>query len=172
MNALSWNVKGLGARPKRSSLRKLIRTNYAQIVFVQETKCEEINPKLIKTIWNNPDVEWRCQPSTGNPGGILSMWNSKFFIMDSCRIERNWLAITGRMGNFVFNCSLINIYNLCNLEERIQVWNAIYLFGQELGLPCLILGDFNETMQKSERGSQLLSTTGEKNSGSLSKRRN
>lgn len=160
MIGISWNIRGLNSRIKRSSLRKLIIQNDPHFVFIQETKMEVCNSKIIKSMWNAPNIEWLFSPSVGNSGGLITMWNGDFFKSSSHRIERNWIAICGLLPSCHFNGTLINIYNPCLKDERAIIWNDIIDFHSMLSYPCLLLGDFNEVLDPLERGSQVASQTG------------
>lgn len=46
------------------------------------------------------------------------------------------------------------------MEERKEIWKEIYDFQRTKNLPCLIIGDFNETISPHDRGSQRLSQQG------------
>lgn len=154
MIVLSWNIRGLGARIKRSALRKLIASHQPRFVFIQESKKETINPKFIASIWKNSDVNWCASPSNGNSGGLLSMWDSTSFSMQSTLTGRNWIALIGLFPDSDFKCFLLNIYNPCLAHERELVWDEITKLWESLKLPCLIIGDFNEVLSPLDRGSQ------------------
>lgn len=160
MIVFSWNCRGLGARVKRSQIKKLINLHSPSFTFVQETKIESFHPKLIKSIWNDTDVSWYSSPSIGNSGGLLSLWNHSFFKMTSCRVERNWIALSGIISNLSFHCTVINIYNPCNVDSRKEVWETLIDLWNSTNLPMLIIGDFNEILSPSERGSQAFSQEG------------
>ena len=160
MIVVSWNCRGLGARVKRSQVRKYSHTHNPSFIFIQETKCESLNPKLIKSIWSDDDVSWFSSPSIGNSGGLLSLWKQSFFIMESCRVERSWIALSGIIPSHDFHCIIVNIYNPCSIEGRAEVWESITEFWKLSNLPILIIGDFNEVLSPHERGSQNVSQEG------------
>ena len=160
MIGVSWNVRGLNARIKKSSLRKLIKSHAPHFVFIQETKMESFNPKIIKSLWNDANVEWLFSPSIGNSGGLLSMWKSDFFQMNLHSVNNNWIAIGGHFPSLNFSGVMINIYNPCNRESRANIWSAISEFLNSINSPCLLLGDFNEILEPLDRGSQLGSQGG------------
>lgn len=153
MSVFSWNIRGLGGRPKRSALRKHIASINPSFVFVQETKMENISLKIIRSIWNMDEIEWIFSPSIGNSGGILSLWNSSLFEKESSITNRHWTAIKGTFTSPKFECILINIYNSCLAATRVDVWKEITDYWSRHSLPCLIIGDFNDVLKASERGS-------------------
>lgn len=160
MIVLSWNIRGLGARIKRSSLRKLISSKNPAFVFIQETKMENIEKKVIRTCWRADNLLWASSPSRGNSGGLLSIWSPDFFKVESHRIDQNWIALCGCIISKDFRCILINIYNPCSVELRKKIWCDIEEYRYSLDLPCLIMGDFNEILHLDDRGSQWASHAG------------
>lgn len=105
MTVISWNIRGLTARVKRSSLRKLITKYNPKFVFIQETKMETMSMKMLNTFWKLSEAEWAISPSRGNSGGILAIWNSSTFNMKSKVVEQNWIAITGVIPTLNFECT-------------------------------------------------------------------
>lgn len=88
------------------------------------------------------------------------MWDSSLFHMNSYEVRMHWIAITGTVIASNFNCVLVNIYNPCQVESRAEVWREVHHFWELIQLPCLLIGDYNETLSSDERGSQLLITNG------------
>lgn len=160
MNIISWNVRGLGAKIKRSSIRRMVNKKNPSFLLLQETKLEEIDQKLIRTCWTSDDFDWCFSPSVGKSGGILSAWDKKKFILEAKRIEKHWIAIWGEISSNNFRCLVINIYNPCNVDLRCNVWVEISEFWNEMNIPCQIMGDFNEVTSPSDRGSQVASIPG------------
>ena len=160
MILISWNVRGLNARIKKSSLRKLISSHDPKFIFIQETKIETFNSKNINSIWKDSNVEWLFSPSNGNSGGLLTLWKKDFFVMESHKIEKNWIAIVGSIPSLKFKGCLINVYNPCCREERVVIWDDLVKFHENPIPPSLFLGDFNEVLNPSERGSSQVSQSG------------
>nr|CCA66235.1 hypothetical protein [Beta vulgaris subsp. vulgaris] len=160
INILSWNIRGLGARIKRSALRKMISIHNPLFITIQETKLGEIDPKLIRSIWNSNEVAWTFSPADGNAGGILTLWSKTFITVSSSHVSKNWIAVRGTISHLNWDCSLISIYNPCSVEERAVVWGEILEFWTTSKLPCLIIGDFNETLASNDRGSLAISQSG------------
>ena len=160
MIVLSWNVRGLNAKIKRSALRKIISHHNPHFIFVQETKLENFTPKYIKSIWNLDDIGWIHSPSDGNSGGLLTMWRNDYFTLESSRIDRNWIAIMGSFPSLSFVGCLVNVYNPCDIGARSDCWTALSNLWTESQSPSLYLGDFNEVLAPNERGSQIISNLG------------
>lgn len=113
MILLSWNVRGLGAKIKRSVLRKIILTHEPWFSFIQETKLETLSPIIIRSIWKCNDLNLHISPSIGNSGGLISFWRESKFQCEFHHCNRNWIAVGGCLVNSNFQCLLINSYNSC-----------------------------------------------------------
>lgn len=157
---LSWNIRGLGARVKRSALRKLINMHDPHFIAIQESKLEEVSSKLIRTVWKGCDIDWIFSPSVGNSGGIISLWSKSYLNVSTSHITRNWVAIHGTLLSGNHECMIINVYNPCTIDARAIVWREISDHIKESNVPCIIMGDFNEVLDVSNRGSQQASYAG------------
>lgn len=160
MIIISWNIRGLNARVKKSSLRKLISRHDPKFIFLQETKMESLNPKTIRSIWNSDDIDWLFIPSIGNSGGLLSMWKIDYFSLTSHKSENNWIALNGKIPSKNFQGVLVNVYNPCCRVSRSKVWTSISDYWAESQSPMLMVGDFNEVLDPSDRGSGISSQLG------------
>lgn len=76
MKILSLNIKGLGDRTKRKRLRSLIAKGKFDCVYLQETKCSEINKQTIEGFWGGGEFDWVAKGAVGLSGGLLIVWNS------------------------------------------------------------------------------------------------
>lgn len=159
MIILSWNIRGVGARIKRRSLKKLLNKHEPWVTFVQESKMEALPPKDARSMWNCADVGICISPSHGNSGGLITLWKKSHFKLSSLRVERNWIAIEGTLITESFNCTLVNICNSCDASVRANTWNEISEYCMASQYPCLIAGNFNEILDPSERGSNTIDYT-------------
>lgn len=160
MIIISWNLRGLNARIKKSQLRKLISRQDPKFVFIQETKIEHFSPLTIKTIWNADDIDWLFTPSTGNSGGLLSMWKPEYFKLMSQKVENNWIALYGEIPSINFRGVLVNLYNPVCRISRSNVWQSLSEYWNEMQSPMLVIGDFNEVLGPNDRGSSAFSHSG------------
>lgn len=160
MIILSWNVRGLNARIKKSTLRKLINTHKLNFVFIQETKMESLNPKFLKSLWNENGITTSLSPSIGNSGGLITLRQEDYFAVESMRIKRNWIALCRSILSLNFKVCIINVYNPCDPDERVVIWSQLTKYWSLINLPSLFLRDFNEVLQPNERGSHIVSQKG------------
>lgn len=77
MKILSWNVRGLGSRERRSIVKQVIRMQKATVVLIQESKINSGEDMVVKDIWGAAYVKWANLSSIGVPGGILVLLDSR-----------------------------------------------------------------------------------------------
>lgn len=111
MILLSWNACGLGAKPKRMVLKKMISKFDPWFVFLQ----------AYRSLWNCSSVDHCLSPFVGSSGGLISLWQTHLFKIDSCTIKRNWIAVEGLLCSFNFKCIIVNVYNPCSVSLRAGV---------------------------------------------------
>ena len=160
MILFSWNANGLGAKPKRMILKKHISKLDPWFLLIQETKLEHLLPTTLSYLWNSPNSLHCLSPSVGNSGGLLSLWKTQHFKLESSSTHRNWIALKGTLCALNFKCIIINIYNPCCSSLRAGVWQELIDHYSDSPSPILIIGDFNEVLSPMDRGSQSLDTNG------------
>ncbi|KAM1105783.1 hypothetical protein ACFX13_002765 [Malus domestica] len=77
MKIISWNVRGLGSRQKRLTLKQQFRRLQPNIIILQETKKTSIDRRLVVSVWGSRFKEWIFAPAQGSSGGIAVIWNTK-----------------------------------------------------------------------------------------------
>ncbi|XP_022154822.1 uncharacterized protein LOC111021983 [Momordica charantia] len=60
MKILSWNVRGINGYKKRLKVKKTIMKSNPDVVLLQETKLQQIDRIIIKSLWSSKDVGWAC----------------------------------------------------------------------------------------------------------------
>lgn len=61
----------------------LIKKRKPDMLFVQETKLENIDKYAIQRIWGNGDMDFVCSNAIGSSGGLLTIWRKDFFKVDN-----------------------------------------------------------------------------------------
>lgn len=74
MKILSWNVRGLGARSKRALIKDLICSVNHDIAILQESWLNQIDRRIVKSIWSSRHIAWLALNAINSAGGILIMW--------------------------------------------------------------------------------------------------
>ncbi|KAK8681047.1 hypothetical protein V6N13_053454 [Hibiscus sabdariffa] len=95
MRVLCWNVRGLGVKSKQSMIRKTTSRNKVEMVFLQETKKEEILELEVGRLWYDDNFCFVTAPSSGKSGGLITIWDvSKFKLHQSIGNPR-YILISG-----------------------------------------------------------------------------
>lgn len=150
MKILSWNIRGLGKKEKRSKIKKMVRDRGVDILFLQETKLKSTNSFFINSIWGHSDFGFMEVDSNESSGGLLCVWNSNLFkLMEVCS-NRNFLLLSGICGSD-FSCILINVYGPCIATERGKLWDTISSLRVHYPAPWCLGGDLNEIRNTEER---------------------
>lgn len=120
----------------------MITKNSSDIVILTETKLENINRHLIKSIWSSISIAWTYIKASRSAGGIIILWDS----LSQEAIE----AIEGKFTISVnFKCSdgynwwLSGVYGPASRRNRIDFWNELYLLKDFCGPNWMLGGDFN-----------------------------
>ena len=68
---LSWNIRGVNNSDKRKVIKNLIRTNKVDLVCLQETKVQEMNNDMVRSLGVSRFRNWIALNAEGSAGGIL-----------------------------------------------------------------------------------------------------
>ena len=66
---LSWNVRGVNDSDKRKVIKNLIRTNKVDLVCLQETKVQEMNFDMVRSLGVGRCLDWVAMNAEGSGGG-------------------------------------------------------------------------------------------------------
>ena len=74
---LSWNVRGVNDRNKRSSIKALIRAQKVDLVCLQETKMSQMSLGVVRSLGVGRFLDWGVLNARGAAGGVLVFWDKK-----------------------------------------------------------------------------------------------
>ena len=77
LKILSWNVRGLNDRRKRSIVKNLLRDWKCDVICLQETKLTGMDRQMVGNLWSCPFVDWVSLDAVQTVGGILLMWDRR-----------------------------------------------------------------------------------------------
>ena len=81
---ISWNVRGVNDPDKRKVIKNFLRRFRADLVCLQDTKVQEMNSALVRSLGVGRRLNWKVLDTDGSAGGILLLWdNSRISLMDS-----------------------------------------------------------------------------------------
>ncbi|KAK8644373.1 hypothetical protein V6N13_123682 [Hibiscus sabdariffa] len=151
MRVLSWNVRGLGSSVKRMAIRKVLQKHSVELVFLLETKLEQISDELVKGIWWTDSFSFIASPSTGLSGGILVIWELGRFDICESRIDRNFILMSGDWRIESWKCDMVVIYAPCEVNAQLDLWRRLGEMVSALTAPVCCGGDFNVVLSLEER---------------------
>ncbi|PWA48326.1 RNA-directed DNA polymerase, eukaryota [Artemisia annua] len=143
--------EGLGGLDKVSWLNKLKKENGVDFLAVQETKDESLSKFEGSSIWGNKNFGLEFVGSTGQSGGILSMWDKGRFLLISSSKARNYLLVSGRIKGSNELVNIINVYAPQGVVAKCELWGTIESLVSSLEGMWIILGDFNAVRFPDER---------------------
>ena len=87
-NVLCWNVRGLNSPPRQPDVRAKIEESHCSIMYLQKTKCEHFDIRMIRSFCPRRFDQFAFSPSVGASGGILIIWSSSVFEGQLVEIQR------------------------------------------------------------------------------------
>ena len=167
MKVASWNIRGLGAGEKKSTVKRLIREENIELMGLVETKHSDISIWTIRKLWGNHNVDWVHSPAVNGSGGLLVSWHNEYFQVGSSLITQRWICVFGKFISEAFSCAVCVVYAPNSQSDRLELWNNLREFNQHLSIPLLLMGDFNEVLNVAERRNASQTTVGMRNFGDM-----
>lgn len=149
---LSWNCKGINNKLSRKCIRSYKDRVKANIVCLQETKCQSWNKFFGRQIWGSSENAWVVQDSQGLSGGLACAWDSCKYRCLGFAQDKHWIWIHLEIISSKERINVINVYSSVHFQLKRILW-------KELGHICricddeplCIIGDFNSVRAESER---------------------
>ena len=148
---LSWNVRAMNDPDKRKVIKNFPRSHRADLVCLQETKVQEMNIDMVRSLGLGRCLNWKVLNAKGSVGGILLLWdNSRISLVDSV-VGSFSVSCLFRMAEDGFQWAFFGVYG--PVEKRLgeSFWEEL---GSIKGLwedPWCVGGDFNEILYPNER---------------------
>lgn len=150
MKIISWNIRGLGDRTKRRSIKELISKEKPDVVILQEVKRESICALMISAIWGVRYKDWAFLPSIGKSEGILIIWDVRVMKALNC-ISGNFLLSLRMETSAGESWWLTGVYGPCKYMDRNDFWEELAALYGLCGDKWCIAGDFNTVRFSSEK---------------------
>ena len=151
LRIISWNVRGLNARAKRRRVSNSLRMWKGDVVCLQETKLEIVDPVVVRSLWGSPFVDWAYQASEGASGGIVLLWDKRAVEkIDSVSGEYSLSCKFRNVGDNV-EWVFLGVYGPNSDAARGILWDELAGIGSWWSLPWCIGRDFNVVRYPTER---------------------
>ncbi|KAK9943536.1 hypothetical protein M0R45_009141 [Rubus argutus] len=152
MDVLSWNCRGLGMNSKSQALKDFISQNRPSIVFLSETKIDNLDDfrRLSRTLQGLGFDHSQEVLSDGRSGGLGLFWKEGITLRIRSSSHRFIDAeLKGDLGDPIWR--LTGFYGHPTTNLRYLSWQAIKELSDEDSLPWVIVGDFNEILHADEK---------------------
>ncbi|XP_071717402.1 uncharacterized protein [Rutidosis leptorrhynchoides] len=130
---MSLNVRGFGVADKFGWVRGLCIRERPNIAVFQETKC------------------FVQKDAIGNSGGLLVVWDTNRFKVNSAVGGEFFISIRGIWDGFVHNTIVVNVYGPHNDRDKKKLWDSLDSLMDGIDKGWVVCGDFNEVQEHSDR---------------------
>lgn len=98
------------------------------------------------------NFDWKWSVAAGRAGGLLCLWNTNQFKIRDSFVGLGFIILRGELGSERQDCVLVNVYALCNAEEKPRLWGELEQWRQvSTSQMWCVAGDFNAVRSLEER---------------------
>ncbi|KAL4323977.1 hypothetical protein GQ457_11G027850 [Hibiscus cannabinus] len=144
-------VEGLGRLKKVRAVAKVLRKSYARVAFIQESKLGVLKPNISRRLLGRNFGEMEVSASSGASSGLISLWDTKFFVLERKVVLDRTIILVGQMKPFDLKCVLINVYAPNDPSERKAFFDCLSNHIVAFQLPVVMGGDFNTVKTMDDR---------------------
>lgn len=117
------------------------------IAAKQQSSC--VKTRMILNVWGRGEFEFVCKDSDGSSGGLLCVWVSGLFDVESTVIGEHFVCIAAKFHDTT--CHLVNVYSAGNITGKRRLWDDLRNLRGELGgNNWCVAGDFNAVLDRCE----------------------
>ncbi|KAE8655416.1 hypothetical protein F3Y22_tig00117027pilonHSYRG00012 [Hibiscus syriacus] len=128
---------GLGKAEKIRAVSRVINSNKARVVLLQESKVVNLLVGIERRLKGRFVSELVCAPAEGASGGLISLW-------DSCsNVYKRFIVLKGLIVHLNLEIGIINVYGPNTHGERVSFFDQLNLIIENLKVPIIVGGDFN-----------------------------
>ncbi|GKC90249.1 RNA-directed DNA polymerase, eukaryota, reverse transcriptase zinc-binding domain protein, partial [Tanacetum coccineum] len=96
-------------------------------------------------------VDEEAATKLGASGSILTLWDSRVFVMEQCFKEHNFLGVIGSCIGFSSKIRLLNVYAPQSSTSKEAVWRSIDSLLNSSNIIWVVFSDFNVARSPDER---------------------
>lgn len=151
MKLISWNIRGLNGPRKIQILKKMIKQENPQVLFLQETKCNSnVLDRLATKIW--PGSLNAAVDADGASGGLAILWDSRAINLRNIHAHRNFLQASIHITGTNLHGLLTNVYFPRGASLKAEILNSLSVLNRNRQHPLWISGgDFNMITRLEEK---------------------
>ncbi|XP_073116181.1 uncharacterized protein [Elaeis guineensis] len=151
MTLLTWNIRGLGERPKRRIVKDFLDMNHCGVIGLRKTKLENPSTVLLKSISGGKISRWLLCNAVGSAGGIFVGWDGAKFDLIKDRIEKFSITTHWFDRSRDFAWSFTCVYGPTDRNLKKSFWKELTEIHSSLNGPWILGGDFNATVEDHDR---------------------
>ena len=105
------------------------------------------------------DYDWSSVEAQGASGSILHIWENCFVKKEDIIKGDKWVCIKGFINELEMIGVIIVVYGYHDTVLKRQLWQELLNVKNEVNVPVLVMGDFNEIRCPAERKGCSITTT-------------
>jgi hypothetical protein len=117
-NAEIWNVRGLNADGKITTVSDMLKKYCPDTIALSETKKEDFSPGCLKSLANFHDFEWNWLRAIGTAGGILVGINLEKFEILSWYKKKYCVMVSLKNETDIFIWNFVVVYGMAYEEHK------------------------------------------------------
>ncbi|GKV50261.1 hypothetical protein SLEP1_g56973 [Rubroshorea leprosula] len=142
---------GLGGTLKKKEVRRMVSDEKPDFMFLQETKLEQVDVGICRQLWNSDEFDWVAKGSSGASGGLLCIWDRRYFVKREEFSGDGFVGIVGEWGVNKQLYFLVNVYGPKERQKKAILWEELRSRVTDKEGCWLIAGDFNAVRGPEER---------------------
>jgi hypothetical protein len=111
----------------------------------------DVDEHTIQALWGNSGFDFVSKNSNGKSGGIIVVWDKYRFSRTSWKEGDGFIAVTGIWLPINAPCLIIVVYAPQSINSKRVLWNNLNMLISTHDCLTVIIGDFNEVRNASER---------------------
>ena len=114
----NWNTRGVNSQDRCDDLANKVLQSNCNVLCLQETKKVNFDSNYIRKFCPRRLNQFAFQPSIGNSGGLITIWNGQHFsglVISQDKYEITVKLICNHSAREIF---VTNIYAPCTNEGR------------------------------------------------------
>nr|GEW07775.1 RNA-directed DNA polymerase, eukaryota, reverse transcriptase zinc-binding domain protein [Tanacetum cinerariifolium] len=152
----------LAQKAKKDWVKEFSVSHKVNFVTLQETKMEKIDLWCIKRCWGNFAFDYAYSGAVGNSGGILCIWDPSMFLKMNETISDYFTIVRGTWVPSGMKMLIVSVYAPQEFKENKMLWDYLRSVVSNWDGQVVIMGDFNEVCDISERFGSVFNKKGAK----------
>ncbi|XP_071741078.1 uncharacterized protein [Rutidosis leptorrhynchoides] len=148
---LSINIRGFGVKGKFGWVKNICFKERPDIIAIQETKCRFLGDGWFHNLLGNDNCGFVQKEASGNSGGMLLVWDTNSFVVESAVKSDYYLAIRGKWCGSGHESIIVNVYGPHSDVKKQEMWFALDSLLRSIDSAWVVCGDFNEVRNQSDR---------------------